>query len=145
MKWTSKNYLELAKKHENEFKKNFPTSDKPKSLFVKNKSNNIDYYIFSADNWNGYDPLREFVYENFEEKGKERDSITTKNNEVLEIFFSNSYDSKKCIFIFKNENESYQTIEVSWYKHRGRTERIYCNSNPIILMDYIYLLNLLNI
>ena len=90
-------------------------------------SNNYEMWEFTSENWNGGDVLRHLLLAHW-----------GKRTPLVDIRYY-IYNDQKYIFLFRN-NDFY---EISWYKDRGRTEKIYMNGDPISLKDYITLYNYL--
>lgn len=142
--WTANSFLEYSKLQRKKFKKDFPTSDKPKKLFKKRYENcPVDEYIFTSNNWNNTDLLRSFIVENMEEKSI--DYLTCGKNDNVTIYFSSKDDVKHAAIILKNDFFDYDFYEIDWYKYRGRTDSITKNSYPILLDGYVNLLNLIGV
>lgn len=79
IKWTCENFLEFSKIHRKQFKKENTNGSKPKKLFKPfgNKSD-MDSYIFSSENWNDSDFLREYIVNKCENDGKHHITIKKK-------------------------------------------------------------------
>ena len=85
----------------------------------------FDFWEFTSDNWNGYDILRHILTEHWGDSTQEID---------LKYFI---FNDQKYIFAFWRGS----FYEISWYKDRGRTEKIFRNGEPISLFDYLVLYN----
>ena len=88
------------------------------------------YYEFNRDNWNGGDILRRYLYSNWGE-------ISVEGFDIKWYHVDDSW----YVFLF-TESSFY---EISWYKSRGRTDRILKDGCLIDLEDYIELCNELSI
>lgn len=129
--FTVKDYLDwYAKRKEKMVASGFYKSE-PTFLFTKDPDDPDDYYQFTPDNWNGGDILRKFLLNNWF-----HDIHTT--DYTIKYYW---VDDQTTIYIF-GENEWF---EISWYKSRGRTERIKHNGQDIYIDDYIRLCNYLGI
>lgn len=139
--WTEKMYLIYAKRKRKEFKQKYPNSSKPRKLFRKIGKKE---YIFSNDNWNDSDLVRDFIVHNMEEKGN-RKIVEEKNGISFYIFFSIENDVRYASIIVYDEENSHDNYQFIWYKHRGQTDSILKNGRPIFLEEYVKLMNLLEI
>lgn len=142
--WNTEKYLQAANKYAKQFEIDFPTSSKPKLLFLYTDEMEDWNCEFNKNNWNGYDLLRTFLLTNLYDKDIKFDNII----DEVHITANCRYDSDNWsgyILIEPINNDTYDLYTISWYKHRGRTDTIQKNGELITLDDYILLLNLLNI
>jgi len=144
MKWTCESFLKYSKEKRNDFKKNYPTSDKPKKLFklLGSCKKNYEDYIFSEKNWNDTDILREYIEEKMESTGCRY--ITSYHKGTYAYIFFTCADDIKHATIVVMKSRLHDTYEISWYKNRGRTSSITKNGRLISLPDYVGLLNIIN-
>ena len=102
-----------------------------KFLFKEDSDEFPEFWEFNTDNWNGGDILRHFLVDHFWE------DINLDGYEVRYYLIND----QTTVFIL-GDSEFY---EISWYKSRGRTEKINKNGMPIDLEDYLELCNKLGV
>jgi hypothetical protein len=127
---TVKEYVDYARQYMKEFAASVHRGSEPKFLF---KEVYDECWEFDPNNWNGCDVLRRFL---------SRDVIASAEviNGLLVMY--RWIDDTTHFIIFDREGNFYQ---VSWYKNRGRTEKIYMNDKPIEIDEYVELCNMLGV
>lgn len=103
----------------------------PDFLFKEDSDEFPERWGFNTNNWNGGDILRRFLIDHFWE------DLHLKGYNVTYYLI----DNQTTIFML-GDSEFY---EISWYKSRGRTEKINKNGMPIDLEDYLDLCNKLGV
>lgn len=130
---TAKLFLECAKQHKLKLEAAGLYKSEIKELFLPPEDesfiDDFTYYEFNPENWNAFNPLRKLLYDKWDE-------IKIPNYEVR--FYI--YDNQKYIFIFGDRD----FYEISWYKDRGKTEKINMNGEPINLSDYLDLFTVID-
>ena len=126
--YTPQEYLDWVKEETDRKMRTGLYKSPIKPLFKVEEEDKVEdpeWWIFDEENWNGGDILRHLL-------------VNHPNRLVPSIiWFYYICDGQTYIFLFK-ENSFY---EISWYKDRGRTEKILMNGSPITLLDYINLYN----
>lgn len=122
------------------FKENFKTSDTPVALFQLNRASfeeDEPEIIFNKNNWNsGQDILRYFLLFTY---NRCKNHIIYNNKLDIHIMFKD--DTWNSVIIDRVNNDLYYT---TWYKSRGRTDKITKNGEIITLDEYIEILNILS-
>lgn len=116
-----------------------PDNDLPNKLFheVKDDYEENVYIVFNKDNWNsGQDLLRYFLLFIYDYNLKNH--IIYENKIDIHILFKD--DTWTGVIIDRDNNDVYY---ISWYKSRGRTDKILKNGEPITLDEYLEILNIL--
>lgn len=131
---TTKEYVDYA----NEYIKKFAVSEcpgsEPKFLFKRVYDDDYGcYWEFDPNNWNGCDVLRRFLSDNITRSAQVINSLLVMYRYV---------DDTNHFIIFDCEGNFYQ---ISWYKDRGCTEKIYMNDRPIVIDEYVELCNMLGV
>ena len=139
--WSKEKYLEYTKERINKFVIDYPTSDKPKLLFKYVEYE--DDYIFNENNWNCCDLLRGFLLTKLYDNGVKLDLTINNIHLTADCCYDN--DDWRGYILLESGVNYYDLYTITWYKHRGRTESIMKNGEPITLTDYVMLLNLLSI
>ena len=102
-----------------------------KFLFKEDRDEVSELWEFNTDNWNGGDILRHFLVDHFWE------DLNLDGYEMRYYLIND----QTTVFIL-GDSEFY---EISWYKSRGRTEKINKNGMSIDLEDYLELCNKLGV
>ena len=126
MKLTKETFIQGFKKH----KETLEATGCYKSpiRFIFNLDvNSYQYEEFEEDNWNGYDILRSLLLANW-----------GKQSNLYHIYYYRICD-QTTIFLMG----AHYFYEISWYKSRGQTEKIYRDGMGIDIDDYINLYNYL--
>lgn len=105
-------------------------ASKPVFLFERT-DDTPEYWEFNRDNWNGGDIIRRWLYEHWQE-------VERVGNYTIKFYWDSDQST---VFLFADN----EWFEFSWYKQRGRTEKIERNGHPIDLGDYIALCNVLRL
>ena len=128
---TVKEYVDYANERIKKFVASGHCGSEPKFLFKQVYDD--DYWEFDPNNWNGCDVLRRFLSDNL-----------TGSAQVINglLVMYRWIDDTSHFIIFDREGNFYQ---VSWYKDRGRTEKIYMNDRPIGMDEYVELCNMLGV
>jgi len=128
---TVKDYLTWYEKEKERMIASGHYGSKPRPLFLKELDDPEEYWVFNRDNWNGGDILRRWFYRYWSPD-------ITLADYIIKYYW---IDDQTTIYIL-GENEWY---EISWYKDRGKTEKIERNGHSIELGEYINLCNYLGI
>lgn len=109
----------------------------PESMFDKNGD-------FTSDNWaSGQDLVRKF-FEYYPVSNKVIDLRDPELHFDLMIIHYKQHDDQHYlqITLVKDDSDCCDHYFISWYKSRGRTERIYKNGRPITIAEYVDLCNI---
>lgn len=150
--WSLEDYVKYEEEHIKKFDEENPNGSPAKPLFVPcGNKEDFESYAFSRDNWNGADVLRDYIYKSFELEScthEQKFSMVLNDGHYdvasINMFFCINEDARHALIVVSVEGR-FDSYDIQWYKHRGRTDSITKNGYPVELEDYIYLLNILNI
>lgn len=139
LSWVEDYLLKLYNNQCELYKKEYPTSSQPESLFTIDEE---EEYIFNPSNWNsGQDIVRYMLLDIFDNLKLTFDE--SRNNDRIYGFIQYNDDDWYGNIIHENNNHR-TSYFIRWYKNRGRTEVILKNGYNITLKEYIELILILS-
>lgn len=129
---TIKDYMDWYAKKKEEMIASGHYASEPTFLFSKEYAEDSDdWYMFNPHNWNGGDILRRWFVKYW------TPDLRLADYDIKYYWV----DDQTTIYIFGGN----EWFEISWYKSRGRTERIKHNGQDIYIDEYVRLCNYLGI